>query len=204
MSESIGLQRLTEYLNQTRRQAELAIDTLNNRLKELQDELDRTSDALVNTERERDSLKLQCEQLKLESSKKYRLQERDDWKSLVESIQKDRSRLADELAQTQLLLDESRNECALYQAENEELASQLQQAHIPNSGRATSPARINSEAREAPSPTRLLIDSLQQMVGDDDCTPSNASPSIKRNRSPSSSARNSNEVETLKQLVRLH
>lgn len=45
---------------------------------------------------QRDYYKSYAEQLKVENSKKWRLQERDDWKALVESVQRDRSRLQDE------------------------------------------------------------------------------------------------------------
>jgi len=37
MSSSDGLKRLTEYLNQTRRQAEASIDILNQRITELEE-----------------------------------------------------------------------------------------------------------------------------------------------------------------------
>lgn len=36
MSEADGLKRLTEYLNQTRKQAEQAVDCLNVRIKDLE------------------------------------------------------------------------------------------------------------------------------------------------------------------------
>ena len=38
MSESDGLKKLTEYLNQTRRQAETAIDVLNKKIDEMEQE----------------------------------------------------------------------------------------------------------------------------------------------------------------------
>ena len=50
------------------------------------------------------------EQLQLENSKKYRLHERDDWKSLVESVQKDRARLQEECIRLALEKDEFKNE----------------------------------------------------------------------------------------------
>ena len=40
MSENAAILRLTEYLNQTRRQAEHSIDLLNQKLKELEQELE--------------------------------------------------------------------------------------------------------------------------------------------------------------------
>jgi hypothetical protein len=45
---------------------------------------------------QRDYYKNFAEQLQLENSKKWRLQERDDWKALVDSVQKDRIRLQEE------------------------------------------------------------------------------------------------------------
>ena len=83
MSESDGLSKLAEYLNQTRRQAEQSIDILNAKISELANE----SEAISS---ERDYFRNYSEQLKLENSQKWRLQERDDWKSLVESVQTDR------------------------------------------------------------------------------------------------------------------
>jgi hypothetical protein len=85
-SESAGLAKLTEYLNQTRKQAELSIDILNKKISELEVENERLSG-------EKDYFHSLTLQLKIENSKKWRLQERDDWKSLVDSIQIDRSRL---------------------------------------------------------------------------------------------------------------
>jgi flagellar biosynthesis chaperone FliJ len=219
-----GLQKLTEYLNQTRRQAELAIDTLNAKIHELENELARAADKLAHSEDERSKLRSQCEQLRLEGSKKYRLQERDDWKSLVESIQKDRGRLADELSLMQTQLDEARAEYAELQAENEELRQIVEQHQQPlqRSRDANEPvSMINSLS----NPTQLLIDSLQQMVIDDDTIDSgrsgsarssrnnspdrqirqsgagSGSPSARSGRSPSISVKQITEVDTLKQQV---
>ena len=50
------------------------------------------------------------EQLQSENSRKWRLQERDDWKSLVDSVQADRVRLQEETMQLTLLLEEANNE----------------------------------------------------------------------------------------------
>ena len=90
--------RLTEYLNQTRRQAEQSIDHLNNQLQEKQTELDNHQEVVDHVIGERDYYRNLSEQLKLENSKKWRLNERDDWKSLVESIQADRARLNEEVS----------------------------------------------------------------------------------------------------------
>ena len=94
--ESEAIARLTAYLNQTRRQAEDSIDVLNGRYEELRSELDTSKLVCERLAGERDYFKSLSEQLKLENSKKWRLNERDDWKSLVESIQVDRARLQEE------------------------------------------------------------------------------------------------------------
>lgn len=93
---SDGLSKLTAYLNQTRRQAELTIDGLNDQIGALSAENKSLKLSLSIAESERDYFKNYVDQLKLENSKKWRLQERDDWKSLVESVQKDRTRLQEE------------------------------------------------------------------------------------------------------------
>jgi hypothetical protein len=106
-AQTLGLAKLTEYLNQTRRQAEAAIDALNEKIFQLQDENENTLKECEKFQSERDYFRNYAEQLKLENSKKWRLQERDDWKSLVESVQKDRSRLQDECLNLESLLEEA-------------------------------------------------------------------------------------------------
>ena len=101
MSESDGLSKLAEYLNQTRRQAEQSIDILNSKISELVNE----SEAISS---ERDYFRNYSEQLKLENSQKWRLQERDDWKSLVESVQTDRGRLQENCNRLEIELEEAK------------------------------------------------------------------------------------------------
>lgn len=101
MSESDGLSKLAEYLNQTRRQAEQSIDILNAKISELANE----SEAISS---ERDYFRNYSEQLKLENSQKWRLQERDDWKSLVESVQTDRGRLQENCNRLEIELEEAK------------------------------------------------------------------------------------------------
>lgn len=108
ISESEGLRKLTEYLNQTRRQAETAIDALNAQVQQLSQDCDKYRDECVYYKR-------CCEQLQQENSKKWRLHERDDWKSLVESVQKDRNRLQDECLKLELEKDQYKNEMAVLQ-----------------------------------------------------------------------------------------
>ena len=91
-----GLKKLADYLAQTRRQAEVSIDVLNSRVTELTAELDIAKQTAERLQEERDLFHNMSEQLKIENSKKWRLQERDDWKSLVDSVQRDRCRLQDE------------------------------------------------------------------------------------------------------------
>ena len=103
ISESEGLRKLTEFLNQTRRQAETAIDALNVQVKQLSQDCDKYRDECIYYKR-------CCEQLQQENSKKWRLHERDDWKSLVDSVQKDRNRLHDECLKLELEKDQFKNE----------------------------------------------------------------------------------------------
>lgn len=56
---------------------------------------------------QRTYLKDLIEQLKGENSRKWRLQERDDWKSLVDSVQADRVRLQEETIRLNMLLEQS-------------------------------------------------------------------------------------------------
>lgn len=110
MSESEGLLKLTEYLTQTRRQAEQSIDILNTKITELVNESETISS-------ERDYFRQYSEQLKLENSKKWRLQERDDWKSLVESVQTDRGRLQEDCSKLEGELEEARAEVKVLEEE---------------------------------------------------------------------------------------
>ena len=124
MSE--GVQKLIEYLNQTRRQAEQAVDCLNERIKELEEICEESNRRAEKLEEEvcskykcitellfvspqRDYYQRYAEQLKIENSKKWRLQERDDWKALVDSVQKDRDRLHDECLRLETELEHANN-----------------------------------------------------------------------------------------------
>jgi len=112
--EGDGVVKLREYLMQTRRQAEMAIDSLNERIAELEKDNIEISDANKALADERDYFRNLAEQRKTENSKKWRLQERDDWKALVESVQKDRSRLQDDLVKREIELESIRSELAYY------------------------------------------------------------------------------------------
>ena len=110
MSQSEGLAKLTEYLHQTRQQAERSIDTLNERVREVEAERDTLRE-------ERDYYYNSCEQLKFENSKKGRLQERDEWKALLESVQIDRKRLQEDCYRLNIALEESQAEVKVLEEE---------------------------------------------------------------------------------------
>lgn len=119
MSSSDGLQRLAEYLAQTRRQADAAIDVLNKRIEEL--ELSNTE--LKQNEKslrlERDDFQFQLKLLKAENSTKFQLRERDDWKAVLDSVQKDRIRLSDECEALKRQLEKLQYENGRLQTEME-------------------------------------------------------------------------------------
>lgn len=112
MSESEGLAKLTEYLKQTRRQAEIAIDNLNSQLVEVKKENDTIRASVNLLQREREEQAAIIRQLKAETGNKSKFKERDEWKALVENIQKDRDRLQLEYNHVVSLLDEANIEIA--------------------------------------------------------------------------------------------
>lgn len=97
MSGQEGLQRLASYLEQTRRQAVASIDVLNARITELNDDVETQKNVSLQMEKERDYYRNLVEQMKLEGTRKWAFQERDDWKALLESTQEDRLRLQEEV-----------------------------------------------------------------------------------------------------------
>lgn len=110
MSESEGLHKLTQYLNQTRKQAELSIDILNNKIIELNNENKQYQDIIQELISEKDHYKSLVDKLKYENTTKHKLQERDDWKSLIDNVQKDRNRLQEECISLKTELDETKYE----------------------------------------------------------------------------------------------
>ena len=70
--EGDGVVKLREYLMQTRRQAEMAIDSLNERIAELEKDNIEISDANKAQADERDYFRNLAEQRKTENSKKWR------------------------------------------------------------------------------------------------------------------------------------
>jgi hypothetical protein len=132
MSEGDGLKKLTAYLQQTRKQAESAIDLLNEKISEMQEENGTCMEMISKLEKERDYYKDNYEQVKIENSTKWKLRERDEWKSLVENVQHDRDRLQDicvsleaELEQSQINSSTLGNDNERLLSENERLQSSL-------------------------------------------------------------------------------
>lgn len=93
---NLGVGKLIEYLNTTRRQAELSINILNEKITELTTETNELQLALDEVTTEKDYYANLVETMQKENTNKSRLQERDDWKCLVESVQSDRTRLQEE------------------------------------------------------------------------------------------------------------
>ena len=62
----------------------------------LSNENEELKDVIETLSNERQQYKEQADRLKLENTRKWKFQERDDWKCLVESLQSDRTRLQDE------------------------------------------------------------------------------------------------------------
>jgi small-conductance mechanosensitive channel len=104
MSESEGLAKLTEYLKQTRRQAEAAVDNLNQQLSAAQKDNNELKKQMKQLEMEKAEYKKLAEQIKQDTSNKNKFKERDDWKHLVDSIEQDRTRLQAENLSLQAIL----------------------------------------------------------------------------------------------------
>jgi DNA repair exonuclease SbcCD ATPase subunit len=96
MSETEGLQKLTEYLKQTRRQAETAIDNLNGQVVVLKNENSELRLIVEKLQKDKFENEKLIEKLREENSNKWKFKERDEWKALVENIQRDRDRLQTE------------------------------------------------------------------------------------------------------------
>eukprot|EP00607_Mallomonas_marina_P006511 CAMPEP_0182430912 /NCGR_PEP_ID=MMETSP1167-20130531/44712_1 /TAXON_ID=2988 /ORGANISM="Mallomonas Sp, Strain CCMP3275" /LENGTH=326 /DNA_ID=CAMNT_0024616591 /DNA_START=166 /DNA_END=1143 /DNA_ORIENTATION=+ len=177
-----GIEKLTEYLNQTRRQAEISIECLNQRVIELEHDCDLYKKNMNKLKEERDYYDQLVEQLKIENSKKWRLQERDDWKALVDSVQQDRDRLHDENVRLITELDQAnafieQQEILLAQGHSaDELMEQEQQQHeeeekdeertveSPTRRRSSS---SNSEEGEHTQTQNLAADETAQQMDDD-------------------------------------
>ena len=153
-----SLKKLADYLAQTRRQAEASIDVLNTRIVELTREVDIAKDAAEHVEGERDYFRNLSEQLKLENSKKWRLQERDDWKSLVDSVQRDRARLQDECHRLETELEDAKAQVeALQQQQQQQQQQRAPQSPVASTSRFFFGSPIlTSAASSAESPPDLF------------------------------------------------
>lgn len=107
MTESEGLAKLTEYLKQTRRQAEIAIDNLNSQLADTRQENELMRNTIVALQKEREENAALIQQLKAGNGSKSKFKERDEWKALVENIQQDRDRLQTEYNHVVSILEEA-------------------------------------------------------------------------------------------------
>lgn len=154
-----GLKKLTEYLQQTRRQAEIAIDVLNERISEMQTENETCMDMISKLEKERDYYKDHYETVKIENSTKWKLRERDEWKALVENVQQDRDRLQDvcvglEAELETAIINGSRleEENKRFSSENERLTAALEESNGARSNITTNDTNGSTAATtEAPS-----------------------------------------------------
>lgn len=173
MSESDGLQKLTAYLNQTRRQAEAAVDALNVQISQLKDENETYAMLCSKVEEEKEHYRSQVEQMKQETTTKHRLQERDDWRSLIDSVQKDRARLQEECNALETTLELAKEEIAELQDELEKIANERQEADDGT----TSIENLSPAGRNQRRPSSLLNSELSE----DTPFPALASPVIDRN-----------------------
>jgi len=148
ISPSLGLIKLTEYLHQTRRQSSLAIDSLNDKINELTTDNDKALKIIEKYQNERDYYRNYAEQLKLQNNKKWKLQERDDWKSLVESVQNDRSRLQDDCNTLTLLLNDANNRIAILE---NQLNDAINQHNSSSSNDNSSSNDTNTNIPSSPS-----------------------------------------------------
>jgi|MDTE01.2.fsa_nt_gb hypothetical protein len=150
-TESEGVARLTAYLQQTKRQTEHSIDVMNQHIEEMQDDLETQKLVSSQLEQERDYFRSLSEQLKLENTKKWRLQERDDWKALLESVQEDRMRLQEECTKMEQQLSMAKD---LLSPENLEVLEQ----NVQNAGLGHTPERREgSSISQTPPRTQQRI-----------------------------------------------
>ena len=132
-SDSSGVSKLLAFLNTTRRQAELSISSLSATIDELQATLATRDDELKSLRNERTSLMTQLEQVRAENSKKWRLQERDDWRALVQTLQEDRDRLQQHCLTLELQLEDSNahlHELEEYLKHQNSLLEELQEQQL--------------------------------------------------------------------------
>lgn len=134
MDESEGLQKLTEYLKQTRRQAETAIDNLNGQIAALVKENDKLTNVILSLQQERDHFRTQLETIQQFHSTKAIFKERDDWRALVDNIQSDRTRLHEEngelheqLRESQAIIQDLVKQVEYFREERTHLSMQVEE-----------------------------------------------------------------------------
>jgi hypothetical protein len=155
---------------------------LNARVMELTAENSRLTAALMSVTAERDHLSELSTRLQRENSKKWKFQERDDWKSLVDTVQADRSRLADENTQLQAVaaadrrrIDELLREVATLRAaqqavggggESSPLPEHAAPAHLTDSaqGPATPAVHSDTDASAVAAATQRELDRVNKKV----------------------------------------
>ena len=93
-----GLEKLSKLLQRLRQDARAEIDFLTRRVAELRAEKLQLSARCDAAEDELAFTESVVHQLRLENSKKYRVEERNDWRALVDTIQADRRELQEECA----------------------------------------------------------------------------------------------------------
>ncbi len=166
MSESEGLAKLTEYLRQTRRQAEVAIDNLNGQITTLVQENEKLTNIIINLQHERDHFKGQLETLQQFNSNKAIFKERDDWRALVDSIQADRSRLQEEnialhqsLTKTNESITELKRQIEYFEEEKIHLLSQVEEleSKFNISSDVTTGSNPSSPSRHIDQSTQFLL-----------------------------------------------
>lgn len=130
------MQKLTAYLNQTRRQAEAAVDALNEQIEQLRHENELYAQLCKKVEEEKEYFRVLSEQLKQVGTTKQRLQERDDWRSLIDSVQKDRARLQEQCCALESAVESSNQEILDLRAELERLESEQAPSRDSNGQRS--------------------------------------------------------------------
>lgn len=197
MQESEGLAKLTEYLNQTRKQAAMSIDVLNNQIAELRAESDYNRQLVDELRADRDHYKQLGEQLRYETTTKHKLQERDDWKTLIDNMQKDRTRLSEECIQLRSQLQSATYEISLLHDEINE--QKERESSIDKESTSSSPS-TTSRAHRSPSTSTNGADLrsiIQSHSHDSSAADFDSSPFLD-NRSPSSSSSRHLKVELMK------
>lgn len=188
MQESEGLSKLTEYLNQTRKQAAMSIDVLNSQIAELRAESDYNRQLIEELRADRDHYKQLGEQLRYESTTKHKLQERDDWKTLIDNMQKDRTRLSEECIQLRSQLQSATYEISLLHDEMNERRER--ESSIDKESTSSSPSSSSKAHRSPSTPTNGVdLRSMTQSHSYDSSAADSDSGPFLECRLPSSSSR---------------